>query len=173
VNPDYPSDSLLLGFEALNSTEELRVASGTFSENHMSSSTPEIRKQLCNIYLHQVDPVFKILHGPSLRSYLLEGKQYLNYKPGHPAVEALTSAIYYAATSSLTEAQCLSLFGASQAAVITKYRVACEASLGRAGLITTEDLCVLQAFIIFLVCSILQNRFQSFHSQSISTHVIF
>ncbi|RDL40359.1 uncharacterized protein BP5553_00338 [Venustampulla echinocandica] len=141
VTPNYPPDSLLLGFNAPANPDGLRA----------TPATAEIRKQLCKIYLNQVDPVFKVLHGPSLREHLLGGKRYLNYSPGHPAVDALVSAVYYAAANSLSEAHCLSLFGASHAAVVTSYRTACEASLGHAGLVTTEDLTVLQAFIIFLV----------------------
>ncbi len=103
------------------------------------------------MYALQVDPVFKILHWPSIHKHLTEGKPYLNYKPQDPAVEALSSAVYYAATSSLTEAQSLSLFAASKVAVIARYRLACETSLARAGLVNTEDMTTLQAYMLFLV----------------------
>ena len=145
ANPNYSSDSQLLDFNASANAHGRRA----------TPVTKEIREQLCQVYLLRVDPVFKVLHGPSLRDHLLERKKYLNYDPGHPAVEALVSSVYYAATGSLSETQCLSLFAASQAAVITRYQAECEAALGRAGLVATEDLTVLQAFIIFLVSLIL------------------
>lgn len=134
------SESLLLGFK-LSSPVSYQVP----------YSTPKIREHLCTVYSRQVDPVFKVLHWPSVCSYLIYGKQYLNYQPGDSAAEALAAAVYYTATCSLTDMQCLSLFAENKAAVIPRYRAACEASLDRAGLTTTQDLTVLQAFVLYLV----------------------
>lgn len=40
-------------------------------------------QQLCHIYIEQVDPIIKILHRPSLEAFMLNGKPYLGYEPGH------------------------------------------------------------------------------------------
>jgi hypothetical protein len=113
--------------------------------------TPAVCAQLCEVYLRQVDPIIKILHRPSLAEFMVDGKPYLRYAHGHLAVEALSSAVCYAAINSMTEEQCQSMFHASKSAVVSDYRVACEGALERAGLITTNDVTVLQAFVLYLV----------------------
>ena len=76
----------------------------------MAQQSPQLQ-QLCQIFLRQVDPVFEILHRPSLAAHLIRGEHYLNYEIDYPTIEALDYSVYYAATASLTEEQCTSLFG--------------------------------------------------------------
>jgi len=112
---------------------------------------PAVCNRLCQVYLRQVDPIIKILHRPSLGRFLLDGNSYLGYEEGHFSVEALVSAVCYSAIGSMTEAQCQSMFHASKSNVGADYRVACERAVERAGLITTNDITVLQAFVLYLV----------------------
>ncbi|RDW68155.1 hypothetical protein BP6252_09551 [Coleophoma cylindrospora] len=120
--------------------------------------TVEIRQKLCLVYLQRVDPVFKILHWPSLHECLVDQKPYLDYDRESPAVEALSAAVYYAAVSSLTDSQSVSLLDISKAVAIKHCQANCEMALEKADLIITEDLTVLQAFILFLVASRLHDR---------------
>lgn len=110
-----------------------------------------VARQLCGVYLQQVDPVIKILHRPSVNQWMVHGKPYLAYAEGHPAIEALGSAICYSAVSSMTENQCSLMFHTSKAQLMVKSRMACEAAIGRAGLLSTRDITVLQAFVLYLV----------------------
>lgn len=110
-----------------------------------------VARQLCGVYLQQVDPVIKILHRPSVNQWMVHGKPYLAYAEGHPATEALGSAICYSAVSSMTENQCSLMFHTSKAQLMVKSRMACEAAIGRAGLLSTRDITVLQAFVLYLV----------------------
>lgn len=114
-------------------------------------ATSHIREQLCEIFMGQVDPVFKILHGPSLREFLVDGKPYLDYEPGHSAPAALASAVYYAAICSLSNEQCAVLFGNSKKVVVANYQRDAEAALLNADVTTTNDLTVLLAYVLFLV----------------------
>lgn len=109
------------------------------------------QQHLCRIYLEYVDPIFKILHRPSVGAFLLEGKSYLDYEPGHPAPIALASAVCYAATSSLSEENCLSSFEMSKKQMCDLYQKQTEARLHDADFITTNDLTVLQAYVLSLV----------------------
>lgn len=109
--------------------------------------------RLCQVYLYQVDPVCKILHRPSLRKLLQHDSTYLGYPEGHASVIALSSAICYVATCSLSETQCRDMFQTSKAAVVAQYRRACETSLDRADILVTGDITVLQAFVLHLVSS--------------------
>ncbi|OCL08872.1 hypothetical protein AOQ84DRAFT_272746, partial [Glonium stellatum] len=119
---------------------------------------PAICRQLFQIYLRQVHPIIKALHGPSLSRFMLDGKPYLGYKEGHFAVEALSSAVCYSAINSMTEEQCQSMFHASRSAVSADHRVACEGALERAGLITTRDITTLQAFVLYLIATRTQDQ---------------
>ena len=111
----------------------------------------QTQKHLCRIYLQYVDPIFKILHLPSVNAFLLEGKSYLDYETGHPAPMALASAVCYAAASSLSEEDCLSSFEMSKEQMCDLYQKQTEEKLHDADFITTNDLTVLQAYVLFLV----------------------
>ena len=83
--------------------------------------------------------------------FLLDGKPYLDYHDTDPVLDVLRSAVFVVAAVSLTESQCHSIFDADRTSFIATYRLACEVSLDRAGLITTEDITVLQSFVLYLV----------------------
>ncbi|GAD96241.1 C6 transcription factor [Paecilomyces variotii No. 5] len=116
-------------------------------------STPGVSIKLSEIYLQRVDPLFKVIHRPSLSAYLFKKQKYLDYTHGHPAVEALICSIEYAAVCSLTDEECLSLMGENKIPVISTYHMATELALSRAGLFTRNDVTALQAFIIYLLAT--------------------
>ncbi|CAK7234562.1 hypothetical protein SBRCBS47491_008989 [Sporothrix bragantina] len=106
--------------------------------------------QLCQVYLDQVDPIVKILHRPSLSQHLIEDKAYLGYPPGHTSVAALDSAVLYSAVASMTDSQCAHRLGRDRVLLLGDTRRACEATLECAGLLTTRDIAVLQALVLYL-----------------------
>ena len=64
---------------------------------------------------------------------------------------ALASAVCYAAASSLSEEDCLSSFEMSKEQMCDLYQKQTEEKLHDADFITTNDLTVLQAYVLFLV----------------------
>lgn len=120
--------------------------------------TPQFQRHLCHVFMTQVDPVFKILHQPSLRAFIIEGKPYLHYDAHHPAPEALRCAVYYTSACSITEDQWPPALGASRASVIARYQRETEAALVRAEFVTSDDLTVLQAFVLSLIGARSQDR---------------
>ena len=84
---------------------------------------------------------------------MLDGGTYLDYEPGHPAPTALACAVCFIATCGLDERQCAELFGLSKGTMISAYEQETEAVLRRADFIISNDLTVLQAFVLSLVCS--------------------
>ncbi|KAH8431499.1 fungal specific transcription factor domain-containing protein [Aspergillus melleus] len=112
---------------------------------------PELHRSLVEVFLSRIDPVFKVIHQPSLRAFLLEGKQYLDYEDGRHAPNTLASAIYYAAVCILSEEECDRVFKEHKSSVVAKYRRVCDAALYHADFPTTNDLTVLQAFMISLL----------------------
>lgn len=114
-------------------------------------SDPVRRKILLDIYLHQVDPILKILHRPSLCSYLIEGKSYLGYPREHPVPAALASAVLYMASSIIAEDQCLALLAEKKETVLTRHKDDAKTALAKVDFLVTTDLTVLQAFVLSLV----------------------
>lgn len=105
---------------------------------------------LCEIYLRSVDLPFKILHAPTLRAYMREERTYLNYRPGSAAVEALSFGVYLAAVTSLTEQECYGHFGLSRETLCQTYCASLERALAQTNFVTTRDVTVLQAFMLYL-----------------------
>lgn len=149
--------------EAISSAENDTQSSFTgFSPGLLGSAqlhslslrpTPPVTAALCNVYLDQVDRIIKILHRPSLKGRLIDGTSYSSSRSSITAENALDAAVFYAAVASMTDRQCQSLFHCNKVTVLPEYQRACEMSLERADLTRTRDVTVLQAFILYLVCS--------------------
>lgn len=107
--------------------------------------------QLCSVYLRNVDPIIKILHRPSLSKWMLDGDRYLGYPEDHTSVQALESAVCYAAANTLTEEQCKSMFQTTKSNLVSTYRGQCEVAFERVGLLMTRDRIVLQSFLLYLI----------------------
>ncbi|KAF9889399.1 hypothetical protein FE257_007300 [Aspergillus nanangensis] len=118
----------------------------------------EAERELFRIFLHRVDPFFKILHGPSLNAFMINGKSYLDYEPGHAAPRALSHAIYYAAAGSLDDEECSRIFKKNRTTVVELYRKESETALAQADFMVSNDLTVLQAFVLFLLASRTQDQ---------------
>lgn len=101
-------------------------------------------------YKDRVDPLVKVLHIPTIEPTVLSAASHLsNLSKGF---EALLFTIYYCATTSLSAEDCLLKFGEEKPRLLSRYRFALEQALARANFLTTEELVVLQAFVIFLIC---------------------
>jgi hypothetical protein len=112
---------------------------------------PQIRHRLCDIFFRNVDPLFKILHRPSLQAFIKDGKRYLDYEQDHQAPATLASAIYLCAVCTLDEMECQSMFNTSKKVIVAEFQQETESALAKADFVTTNDLTVLQAYIISLV----------------------
>lgn len=115
--------------------------------------TIQDEKNLVRIYLERIDPVFKILHAPSLKAFLLYGEPYLDYKQGHMAPATLACAIYFAASCSVAEDESQKLFGCNKSRLVARYQRESEAALAKADFMTSNDITILQAFLLFLLAS--------------------
>jgi hypothetical protein len=101
-------------------------------------------------YKDRVDPLAKVLHIPTIEPTVLAAASHLaNLSKGF---EALLFAIYYGAVTSVTAADCAVKFGEEKSVLLARYRFAIEQALARANFLTTEEIIVLQAFVIFLIC---------------------
>lgn len=117
-------------------------------------TSPALAAQLCHIYNRQVDPIIKIMHRPTLNAYLVDCKSFLDYDLRDPRPAALRAAVCYAAVASMTEEQCQATFSCPKLKVLPEFRDVCDVALNKAGLLTTKDMAVLQAFVLYLVSSL-------------------
>ncbi|KAJ5413824.1 hypothetical protein N7509_000451 [Penicillium cosmopolitanum] len=114
--------------------------------------SPQICRHLCAIYLHNVDPLFKILHRPSVQKFLCDGERYLDYEPDHHTPATLASAIFYSAACSLNDSQCVSLFSEEKRVIVALLRKETESALFKADCTASNDLTILQAYVLSLTC---------------------
>lgn len=119
--------------------------------NALENPPRHLVEVLYTLYFQNVDPLFKILHAPSLADFMFEGKPYLDYSPGDPAVTALSFAVYYAGLSTLDPQSCKQRFDEEKTDLLNKYRFAFEVCLAKADFVNSSKIEVLQALVIFLV----------------------
>ena len=103
-----------------------------------------------DIYKKNVDPLVKIIHVPTMTSKILDAAQHLDDIP--KGMEALLFAVYYSATTSLWAEECRTTLGESKEDLLARYRFGVEQGLARADFLQTDEIIVLQAFVIFLIC---------------------
>jgi len=94
------------------------------------------------------------LHGPSLKRYLSGHDLYLELSADDVGVKALSFAVFYAAIMTLHPEECLAQFNVEKHSALRRNRFACEVLLAQADLHRTNEIVVLQAFIIYLVGNI-------------------
>ena len=106
---------------------------------------------LCEIYLSNVDSVFKVLHGPTLRKMVSNAASNLDDIPTDNYVEPLLFSMYYGAITSLTNEQCLQSFQDGRESLLTRYRAGVERALSNADFLNTTEMGTVQALTIFLI----------------------
>ncbi|KAI4140836.1 MAG: hypothetical protein LQ341_003683, partial [Variospora aurantia] len=102
------------------------------------------------VYKENVDPLVKVIHRPSLEKTLADEAKELDHisKP----LECMMFSIYFAAVTSLSDEECLSMTGMEKESALKKYRFAFEQAMARAGFLSTTEMVIIQAFTIFLIC---------------------
>lgn len=103
---------------------------------------------LWQTYLRSVDPFIKIIHTPSMTHTVngLDG----DIASRGLELEALLMAISLAAVVSLNEDEAATKFGRSRTELIDSFRRETESALARSEFMITQDLVIVQAFVIYL-----------------------
>lgn len=107
--------------------------------------------QLWSVFEQNVIPVVKVFHGSTTKSLFeaaANGTETIS-----PVNEPVLFSIYYAAVVSLSSKKCEALFGESQSRLMRKYRKSLELSLWRVDFLNSSSFAVLQAFILFTICT--------------------
>ncbi|KAI2717866.1 transcriptional regulator family: Fungal Specific TF [Penicillium roqueforti] len=156
-NHDIKDSASGFGVSVLSS-ESPDSSSNSPQANSRLNLQPQIRHRLCDIFFRNVDPLFKILHRPSLQAFIRDGKPYLDYEQDHQAPATLASAIYLCAVCTLDEVESQSMFNTSKKIIVAEFQKETESALAKADFVTTNDLTVLQAYIISLLAARSQDQ---------------
>ena len=104
---------------------------------------------LWNIYTDRMDRFVKVLHRPTIFTYVQEFTEGL-LDQFDPAVKAIFFAIALGAVVTLSDDEARSSFNETKATLISKYRLGTEQALAEAQFMTTINIQVLQAFTIYV-----------------------
>lgn len=116
--------------------------------------------ELWKLFRLRVDPLFKLIHVPTLLPYIGLGST----RPEKLDLNVITLlfSIWLMAVVSMTPEECLNLMGCSQSAALDRFTRAVCICLKRYNFPAKFDFTVLQAYFLFLVCyRFLQGRFMT------------
>ena len=82
---------------------------------------------------------------------MLAAADNLANSPLDSGLEALMFAMYFVATTSLTEEQCIRILGQGRDKLIAQFKYATEAALANADFLSSMEMITLQALVIYLV----------------------
>ncbi|KAL3467005.1 hypothetical protein BJX64DRAFT_284153 [Aspergillus heterothallicus] len=105
--------------------------------------------KLWQIYLENVDPLFKVTHTPTLQGRIIEAIG--NLRDIKPSLEALMFSIYCMATLSVMSYESDALVGPPKNEILAKYQAACRQALIRAQFLRSDDRDCLTALYLYLV----------------------
>lgn len=125
------------------------------TESHVKHPSRSQAYALYLSFMKNVDPVVKILHGPSLRRHFTGETDRLDCSSGPKGWDAVKFAIYYTTTTSWTPDECLQQLDEEKAVLLHRFRSSTELALARADFVNTEDVSTLQALVLYLVIHLL------------------
>lgn len=129
---------------------------------------------LLSLYVENFDPVFKVLHMPTLKQDIKDASADIENIAGGKNFEALMFALYYAGATALPPEKCLYLFQEEKESMLNRYRYGVEIAFSNADLFTSADMVTLQALVIFLVifpcCLTIQSATRSIFESTPETH---
>ncbi|KAH7184734.1 uncharacterized protein B0J16DRAFT_286167 [Fusarium flagelliforme] len=103
---------------------------------------------LWQTFVETVNPLIKIIHVPTLQKRILEATWNLSHVD--KSLAALMFSIYTLSVTSLSAEDCQSSLGQDRGVLITRYRAATLRALTEADFMTTKELEVLQAMVLFV-----------------------
>ncbi|KAL8343850.1 hypothetical protein RB601_004393 [Gaeumannomyces tritici] len=107
--------------------------------------------RLWQVFLDRVNPLFKVIHIPTVQPYLIDAT---NRSADHPLpknVEALLFAIYNMGAVALSEEECQTLLGCCRDVAIQRFSNGVRTCLNQAKFLKNHEFTTLQAFVLYLV----------------------
>ena len=133
-------------------TNFLLSTTTTPKSQHISYPSPESINILWKHYVSNVDSLVKILHKPTVDSMIQTCSRGREREIIASSTDALLFAICFAAVVTMSIEECSRLLGEERETLMLKYRYGLEQALASAGWMTSQELVVLQALVLLLVC---------------------
>jgi hypothetical protein len=112
------------------------------------------RPILFHFYLTNIDPLCRILHRPTIASYLANLEELHDHSTRRlkfTSLEAITFAMYFTAVTSMSSQECMAHLGEAKHILLGRYKKGTETALAEADLLNTMELVTLQAFTLYIV----------------------
>ena len=122
--------------------------------------------KLYGTFFDRVDPIFKLLHRPSLKVGLQAPQTET------VAFGALRHAILYAAACSLTARECFLELGVDRQTLLSRLHYVAEKKLSEAQFLISTDITTLQVFILYVVSESQTRSWSKCHLASIELQVL-
>ena len=106
---------------------------------------------LWQVYKSNVAPMITVLHTPSIESVIREACARPDVEL-NPESAALVQTVFFAAVVSMDPAHCWSVIGEERDACLREFRLAVVRSLEKADLVGSDDVRVLRAAVLYLLC---------------------
>lgn len=159
VETDDPEESSLLGSDELtpDNNADLVLSADLFNTNVEDLQPDPIHVfRLWQLYIDRVNPIFKILHIPSLQSLIMEAASNMAAVPLHN--QALLFSIFAMASVSMSAAECIQTIGMSRDVAIQKFNTGTKASLIKYSFLKNYNMTTLQAVVLYLVSLTLSSK---------------
>lgn len=123
--------------------------SSRYAKNH---PLPGMIFKFWQFFLDYVNPLIKVIHGPTMQREILEAVE--NLQEVDKSLEALLFSIYTIVVASMSAADCLSMFACERAPLLAQFRTATQQALIDADFIRVPNLRLLQALLLLMVCTL-------------------
>ncbi|KAK9439968.1 fungal specific transcription factor domain-containing protein [Metarhizium brunneum] len=158
VDTEDPEDSSILGSEELTPENNTDLFfPGDLSTANIEDLVPDPIHafKLWQLFLERVNPLFKVVHVPTVQPMVMEGAT--NIASLQHYQQALVLSIYTSAAVSLSEAESIQLLGMSRESAIQKFLAGTKVALIRFNFLKNYNMTALQALVHFMHC--LQGRY--------------
>ncbi|KAH8434413.1 fungal specific transcription factor domain-containing protein [Aspergillus melleus] len=134
----------------LNQSEGFPFMVGSSESTITHLHPPGVRIfQLWQVYINNVNPLLKITHIPTLQPKIVDAS--VDSAQASRPLEALMFCIYLVAVKSMTDDEVTTTLGEPKALSVARFNEACQHGLLNAGLIKSNNIMVLQAFVLYLL----------------------
>lgn len=108
--------------------------------------------RIWQIYLDNVNPLLKVTHTPTLQTRIIEAAADLQSVSA--TMHALMFGIYCVAMLTISDEDCIAVFGTKCGDLLKKFQLGCRQALLRCNILRTNDRNCLTAFYLYLVRNI-------------------
>ncbi|KAG6038457.1 hypothetical protein E4U41_004160 [Claviceps citrina] len=151
VEMEDPEESSVLGSEGLTPENHTDLFfPGDLSTANLDDLVPEPIHafKLWQLYLDRVNPLFKVVHVPSIQPFVLEGAINMMSLPHHQ--QALLFSIYTTASLSMNESESVQALGMAREAAVQKFLAGTKVALIRFNFLRNYNMTALQALFHYM-----------------------